>query len=115
MKAKIVYGRSPLKRFYLDDVEVTEEEFHAAVPTRVGDLLKAGKPPDGHRPACWPATSWALSVHPKQVKEANARAKRHGIAVRYDATGKCHLSGKGARRDLMRLEGMHDNEGCYGD
>lgn len=58
--------------------------------------------------------SRALAVHPKQVEAANARAKRHGIAVEYDKKGRCHISGPAARKKLMALESMHDESGYGG-
>ncbi len=76
------------------------------------------KPPGtgGNTPSCWPMKSEALAVHPDQIPEALARNKRHGIqGVSYDRLGRAVLADRGARRDLMRLEGVHDNQGGYGD
>lgn len=58
--------------------------------------------------------SRALAVHPKQVEAANARAKRHGIAVEYDKKGRCRISGPMARKQLLKLEAMHDESGYGG-
>lgn len=58
--------------------------------------------------------SRALAVHSRQVEAANARAKRHGIAVEYDKKGRCRISGPAARKQLMKLEGMHDESGYGG-
>lgn len=64
---------------------------------------------------CWPMTSLALSVHRKQVGEARARAKRHGINVEYNERGHCIIPDRQERSKLLRLEGLHDNLGGYGD
>lgn len=64
---------------------------------------------------CWPMTSKALAVHPSQVKQANARNRKHGVSVVYDQTGTAHIPDRGERRRLLRLEGMHDHHGGYGD
>ena len=80
------------------------------------EILGANQSPGGHDPKGWPKESVALSVMKNQVKEANARAKKHGLTgVYYEPSGKCILSDRGARRDLLRLEQMHDNNGGYGD
>lgn len=71
-----------------------------------------------HSPALivWkPIVSRALSVHPKQVEEANARAKRHGLGIEYRPDGKPILTSRENRKKLLRLEGFHDNDGGYGD
>lgn len=60
-------------------------------------------------------TVGALAVHPGQVKEANARLKRHGIVGAYDQKGNVHVPDRANRKKLLRLEGMHDNLGGYGD
>ena len=62
-------------------------------------------------------SSDAMAVHPSQIEAIMARNKKHGVqGVSYDpADGRAILADRGARRDLMRLEGVHDNEGGYGD
>lgn len=62
----------------------------------------------------WPMVSEALAVHPKQVGDANARAKRHGINVTYDGKGFCHIPDRNERRKLLRLEALHDNNSFVG-
>jgi hypothetical protein len=74
------------------------------------NVLVGGTPTSG-----WPIKSLALAVHPNQVEQANARAKRHGINVTYSKSGACHIPDRANRKKLLRLEGMHDNRGGYGD
>lgn len=59
--------------------------------------------------------SEAMAVHPEQVAQANARNKRHGVNVVYDKSGFAHIPDRNERRKLMRLEGLHDKSGGYGD
>ncbi len=100
------------QRYYLDGLLVTKEEFDAAFPPQ--DL--AG-PPGGH------ATLWgrglksdALAVHPSQIPEVMARNKRHGLSIEYnESDGRPILKDRGQRRDLLKIEGVHDNDGGYGD
>lgn len=53
----------------------------------------------------------ALRVHPKQVKQANARNKRHGISVQYKADGTAVIPDRGEYKRLMKLEGCFDKDG----
>lgn len=107
MKGRVVYGR--VCRYFVDDREVSREEFDRTFPPKEIGC------PGGHLPSCWPKKSLALSCHPKQVKAASERAQRLKLGVEYNAKGECFISDRGARRDLMKVEGCHDNEGGYGD
>lgn len=81
-------------------------------------MFAAQAPPGlaGNQPACWPMTSDALAVHPEQIPAVRARNRRHGVrGVEYNAKGQAILADRAARRDLMALEGYHDNQGGYGD
>lgn len=82
---------------------------------RLCPLFASQQTPGGHHTTTWPLVSEALAVHPKQVAEANARAKRHGISVTYQKDGRCIIPDRGNRKKLLRLEGLHDNRGGYGD
>lgn len=74
------------------------------------EILAAGETGMGLSTKGWPKKSPALSCHPKQVKQANARARKHGLTgVHYQPNGMCVLADNASRRKLMRLEGMHDN------
>lgn len=120
MRSRIVYGHGGKRRFFLDDREVTEEEHNAHTPHKIKDLLKAIQAdkaalPAGHTTTCWPMLSDGMGVHPKQIAEATARNKRHGCNVTYAEDGRAILPDRGARRDLLRVEGLHDKSGGYGD
>ena len=66
--------------------------------------------------AGWPMKSDALAVHPDQIPEAMERNKKHGIeGVSYLKDGRAVLDSRKARQRLMALEGVHDNNGGYGD
>lgn len=79
------------------------------------ELFASHAPPGGTPTTGWPMVSEALAVDPSQVGEANARARRHGIPVHYDAGGFCHIPDRAARKKLLRLENLKDNNGGYGD
>lgn len=98
------------KEYYRDGVQKTKADFDRAFPDKpIG-------PPMTAAPANWQNfESIALAVHPDQVAEATARNKRNGVNVTYKPDGTAVIPDRAARTALMRLEGMHDNEGCYGD
>ena len=114
-RAKITYGRFGRKHFYIDGKEVTEREFNRAFPSKIEDLLASPTLLPAQTPTCWPMVSEALAVHPKQVEQARIRNRRHGVAVDYLPDGRAILPDRGARRDLLRIEGFRDNNGGYGD
>lgn len=108
-KTKIVWGPRGTKRFYINDKEVTEEEWHARFPSKIDDLL-AGYFPQVQSPEGWPKRSLALAVHKDQVAEANDRNKKHGIGTRYDTDGTAVIPDNGDRRKLLKLEGFVDKD-----
>lgn len=108
-----VAGKNPV-RYYLNDVEVTQEEYDLAFPARpipVGEDMLAG-----HQPSCWPQTMESLAVHPAQVDKANERAKKHGIDAVYErGTGMVQVGSRADRAKLIKLEGAKDKCGGYSD
>lgn len=112
-RAKVVYGRLGPVRWYINDVEVTEEEYNKRFPPKPIEEIGV---PMAAAPSIWQDhTSIALAVHPDQVAEATARNIRHGIRVTYDEEGTAHIPDRAERKKLLALEGMHDNSGGYGD
>jgi hypothetical protein len=108
MKGRIV-GHGDKARYYIDGKEVTKAEFDVAFPPKpIGD---------GAGLIAWkrPLRSRALAVHPKQVQQANARSERMGLGVHYEPDGTAVLPTRNIRKNLMKAEAMHDNEGGYGD
>lgn len=109
MKFRAV-GWGAKERFYIDDREVTKEEFDAALPSMV-DEGGTGDSFCGFAPLA----SDALAVHPAQIPEVMERNRRHGLYTEYDGEGRPILKSRDERRRLMRVEGCHDNNGGYGD
>lgn len=90
------------KSFFLDGKEVTEAEFLDAFP----DKSLAGGGPSTPYPGNWPMKGVLnLAVHEKQVEQARARVKRHGISVEYNADGSLTIPDTGNYRKLCKLEG----------
>jgi hypothetical protein len=123
LKGTVHYGPGGAKVFKIDGAEVDAETFHRHFPSRIKDLLAQGKVGrkqanvvvGGLQTTGWPWVSEALAVGKGQVEEANARARRHGIAVDYDGDGFAHVRTREARVQLMKLEGVFDKQGGYGD
>lgn len=70
----------------------------------------------GHCTGCWPMKSQALAVHPEQIAEAHERNRKAGITgVEYLKDGTAVIADRGARKNLMKLEGVVDKEAGYGD
>ena len=114
MRGRVLYNRDgTTKACFVDGKEVSREEFDRIFAPKEGYL---DEPPAGPSPSGWPMLSDALAVHPKQIQEVMDRNARHGLHVEYNTEdGRALLADRGQRRDLMRLEGFHDNEGGYGD
>lgn len=103
-RARIVYGPGGRKQFFLGDREVTEAEFAASGRKfRIADLL--GAPPglgQGAGTTGWPCVSEAMAVSPKQVREAQRVADRHGLGVTYRPDGCMVIPDAAARKRAMR-------------
>ena len=113
MRGRVIYGTK--NRYFLEGVEVTQAEWDKAFPSKLDDLLEDRTILPANTKTCWPMRNKALAVHRRQVAEANARNKRHGVKVQYDADGTAIVPGRGEYRDLCKLEGTHMNDGGYGD
>lgn len=110
---RIVYSGSSC-RYFVGDEEVTEAQWNERFPSKLDDALAAAATLASHSPGCWPMVSEALAVHPDQVDAANERARKHGIAVRYEkGTGLCQIDSDGDKVKLVRLEGFANKQAGY--
>lgn len=82
-------------------------------PCRCEDLA-GGETLPGLALSGWPLISDAMGVHPKQVEQANARNKRHGVNVTYKKNGQAVIPDRGERRKLLKLEGFVDRSSFTG-
>lgn len=112
MRGKVICHRDGTCDYLIEGRSATKEEFDAAFPPQP-DFLDV--PPMSSSASAWPMYSDAMGVHPKQIEEARARNRAHGIQIDYLPDGRAILTDRGSRRDLMRIEGYHDNNGGYGD
>lgn len=99
------------KEYLIDGKVVSEDDFRAAFPER-----------EDHRAVMFataysltrPLASDALAVHPKQIEEARARDKRHGVSVDYDRHGRPLFTCAAQRRKYMQMRKVRQLNSYYG-
>ena len=106
--SRIIYHRDGTKTYEICGREVTEAEWEAQQVSLLDDLLESGETLMGQSTTTWPQRSESMAVHPKQVDQANERARKHGIAAVYDKTGTPSVASANDKRKLMKLEGFYD-------
>jgi hypothetical protein len=98
-------------RYYIDGHEVTKKRFEKVFPDKPLNLSgDAGI-------TAWnkPILSNAMACHPSQIPEMMERNRKAGVHVDYNSEGQPILRSRGDRRNLMRVEQVHDKQGGYGD
>lgn len=117
MKA-VMKGLGAKSTYWLDGAQVTKEVFdeanrqvRAALP-QVSSVDRS----EGNRPWSKAILSDALAVHPEQIPEVMERNRKHGLEIEYNTEdGRPVLLSRDQRRRLMKIEGVHDRDGGYGD
>lgn len=71
--------------------------------------------PGGHLPSCWPMTSTAAGVHPDEIKKYKDEAACAGVSVDFTRDGDAIFRDRKHRKDCLKLWGMRDRNGGYGD
>lgn len=112
-RGTIIYG-NPV-RYFVNDKEVTKDEYDAAFPSKLADLFASGETLAAHQSSCWPMKSEAMACHPDQIPAIMERDRKAGVPTQRDRAGRPILTSRAHRRALMRVEGYHDNNGGYGD
>jgi hypothetical protein len=62
-----------------------------------------------------PWTSNSCGVHPRQVRDANEKAKKNGFRHRYNDKGQAVANSQSGRNDAMKMQRSVDYEGGWGD
>jgi hypothetical protein len=95
-------------RYFIDGLEVTEDGFREVFKSdgapQFADAIHGANP--------W--VSDALGVHPKQIEEAKARNKKHGLNIDYTPDGRPICTDSGQRRLLCKIEGVRQKNSYYG-
>ncbi len=110
MRLRTIYHRNGTVEHFIDGKSASQAEVDETFPPK-----KIGVPLRAQTSTCWPMKSDALAVHPKQIKAVRERNKKHGLHIEYARDGRPILQDRGQRRDLMKIEGVHDRNGGYGD
>lgn len=85
---RVIYGHGGNRTYFINDMEVTEAEWHARFPSRIEDLLAQGVSTKSMTPGKWPIASEALAVHKDQIPEAIETAKQKGVPTTFDKDGR---------------------------
>ena len=66
--------------------------------------------------AAWPIKSDSAGVNPTQISEFSEKASKMGVPTQFDSkTGQAIFTSRGHRSRYMKLRGLHDRQGGYGD
>ena len=73
-----------------------------------------------HRPeggcAAWPQRSDAAGAHPDQCKEFSENSAKMGVPTEFDGkTGQAIFTSRSHRARYLKMAGLHDRNGGYGD
>lgn len=109
MKGKITYGRDGSKTYFINGVESSKEEFEEAFPPKPFGV------PGAPSLTGWPKISDVAGVHRSQVEEVAEYDRKNGVPTDYTPDGAVIFRDRGHRRDYMKLHGIHDRQGGYGD
>lgn len=115
MTTKIIFGSTRIpNRYFIDDVEVSKEEYDAACENKFDDLAQSGDMLVAQGPATWPMPFSAIAgVHPKQIAAAMEADRLLGVRTEYNAKGEMRFLDPGSRHKWIKAHGMRDNNGGY--
>lgn len=96
--------------YLLGGREVTREEFDAAFPSKLDELLGGNgvEVMTNTRPGCWPMVSRSMGVLPSQVAEGNADLKKAGVNCHYEKNGGLVIPDQAAKKKVMKHKGTTD-------
>ena len=100
-------------RYFLNGVEVTQEEFRKGANS---DWLKS-PPMTAHTyTAHDPLRSDGLGCMKSQVTDLRNTIKQHNIqGVAVKDNGQLEITSRRGRKELLAVRGLVDNDGSYGD
>lgn len=105
MKHRVVYGNHGADdRYFLDDREVSREEYQAAsTPKEIGC-------PMGGQPYVKPILSEALAVHPSQIEKARERDIKAGVPTEYTKEGQPIITSHQHQKALVKSLGYFNKD-----
>lgn len=102
-----IVGTGAKTRYLIDGQEVSKTAFDKAFPDKpLSGVVGTGN---------WarPVISDAMGVAPRFIKAVQERNAKAGLSINYTKDGRPILTNSGERQELMRLHGLHDNNGGY--
>ena len=100
-------------KYFVNGKEVTAEEFRAG---RKSDWLEAPPMTANTYRAHDPLLSDGIGCLKSQVPEMRNVIKQHNIqGVAVKDSGQLEITSRQGRKELLRVRGLVDNEGSYGD
>lgn len=117
MIAKI-RGHGHGKTFWVDGIQVSQEEFWKACPPREGgsgDDGGGGQTCGSSLVGFKPIHSDSLGVHPRQVKKAQESAASKGVPTEFDKKGRPIFTSRLHRKRYCQAYGFFDRDAGYGD
>lgn len=105
------------EHYQVDGKEVTKEEYDSLMEEARSGIpkVKGGKPGDSLVAWKRPIESMAAQCHPKQVEEYRESLHKKGICVDVTPDGKPVFTNSRQRKKFLKSQGLHDNNGGYGD
>lgn len=99
--------------YYVNGKEVTREEFRAGSKS---DWLQGASMSASTYSEHDPLISEGVGCMKSQVPELRAEIRKHGIVgAQVKDNGQVVFTSRRARKELLRVRGLIDNEGSYGD
>lgn len=107
----VIRGHEPDTTYWMDGKQVSKEAFDLAFP-RVHTEAQHAEGLMGWEPLL----SDAMAVHPKQVDEAEADAKKKGVPTEFEREfGRPIFTSRAHRKAYIAAYSIHDRNGGYGD
>lgn len=119
-RGRVTVGSRGKFHYFVEGVEVSKEEYDAAFPKKIDDLLATQIPQATlmQTSKAWPKCSNAISGHAEQKAEMEAHAAKIGVPTEYriDKTGRAQavLTSSAHQRDLSKALGYVNLDGGYG-
>jgi hypothetical protein len=109
-------GSGRTEKWYIDGKEVAASLYEAKMQEAIDGLPKIAEGVKGTSLTGWtPYYSEALAYHPKQIAQARDFLASRGVPTEIDAKGRPRMDSREHRKQIMKLNGFHDNDGGYGD
>jgi hypothetical protein len=99
---------SEMLKYASDGISIEGEWWERDIAAEHGGIKKAG--------SAWPLKSDAAGVHPSQAEQFQEHSAKMGVPTEFDkSTGQAVFKSRGHRAQYLKMMGIHDRNGGYGD